>query len=402
MARLEANAHTRNKVNVLSRCLRIACAALLTVTVGLGLSADAYAQFKTKAKYAILVDADTNSVLFEKEADELMPPASMSKLMTLAMIFRALKDGRLSLDDEFTVSVNAWRTGGAPSGTSAMFAPLDTSVTLNDLLQGIIVQSGNDACIIVAEGMSGTEEEFSELMTKYARKIGLKKSTFRNSTGLPHPDHLMTARDLATLAIYLIKEFPDFYPMFKQREFKYRRHRFYNRNPLVFSGFADGLKTGFISASGYGITASATSRGQRLVAVVNGLKTKRERQSEARKLLEWGFRSFKQWKLFDANETVGEALVWGGDKRYVPLVGKGDVHILLPRTSNRRIRASIVYQGPLKPPIKKGDQVAILRVVTPQQTTNEVPLYAAEDIGSSGIVKRGLESLLHLAFGWIL
>ncbi|MGI9382360.1 MAG: D-alanyl-D-alanine carboxypeptidase family protein, partial [Methyloligellaceae bacterium] len=202
--------------------------------------------------------------------------------------------------------------------------------------------------------------------------------------------------------IHLIKEFPEFYPLFKQKEFPYRRHKFYNRNPLVYSGFADGLKTGFIAASGYGMTASATSRGQRLVAVVNGLKSKRQRQSETRKLLEWGFRSFKQWKLFDADETVGEALVWGGSKRYVQLVGKGDVHILLPRTSNRKIKASIVYEGPLKPPIKKGDQVAILRVVTPNETTNEVPLYAAEDIGSSGVMMRGLESLLHLAFGWIL
>ncbi|MDA7946704.1 MAG: D-alanyl-D-alanine carboxypeptidase [Hyphomicrobiaceae bacterium] len=365
----------------------------------------AFAQgnFETKAKWAVLMDANTKSVLFEKNADELMPPASMSKLMTMAVIFRALKDGRLSMDDEFSASVNAWRTGGAPSGTSAMFVPLNKSAPLSDLIQGIAVQSGNDACIIVAEGMAGSEEAFSDLMNAYGKKIGLKDSTFRNSTGLPDPDHLMTARDLGKLALHMIDEYPEYYHYFGQKEYRYRKHVFYNRNPLIYDTVAaDGLKTGYIRDSGYGLVASAKRRGQRLIVVVNGLKSKKERRAEGKKLLEWGFRSFKQWKLFDADETIGDALVWGGTKRYVNLTGKGDVSILLPRTASRKIKASIIYEGPLKPPIKKGDQIAILRVTTTNSAVNEIPLYAAEDIGEGPIWMKGVESLLHLAFGWIL
>jgi D-alanyl-D-alanine carboxypeptidase (penicillin-binding protein 5/6) len=361
------------------------------------------AQFETKAKWAILMDATTNSVLYEKNADELMPPASMSKLMTLAVVFRALKDGRLKMDDEFSVSEYAWRTGGAPSGGSAMFVPLHDTATLEELLQGITVQSGNDACIIIAEGMAGSEIAFSDVMNEYARSIGLKRSTFRNATGLPHPDHMMTARELGKLAIHIIRTYPEYYHYFSQKEFHYRKHVFYNRNPLIYDGIGvDGLKTGYIKASGYGLTASAEQRGHRLVVVVNGLDSKQERGAEAKKLLQWGFRSFKQWKLYDAGETVGDALVWGGTQRYVDLVGKGDISILLPRTSTRKIKAQIIYEGPLKPPITKGDRVATLRVTAPNAAVNEIPLYAAEDVEEGSFYRKGLESLLHLAFGWVL
>ena len=362
------------------------------------------ASFDTKADFAILMDADTGSVLFEKNADDLMHPASMSKLMTLAVIFEALKENKLSMDDEFSVSEFAWRTGGAPSGTSAMFVPLNGSAKLGELIQGIAVQSGNDACIIVAEGMAGSEDEFSDAMNAYAKKIGMKESSFANSTGLPHPDHMMTARELAGLARHIIHEYPEYYHYFGQKEFLYRdRFKFHNRNSLIYNyPGADGLKTGFVKASGYGMVVSARQRKQRLIVVVNGLKSKRERQQEARKLLDWGFRSFKQYKLFDEGETVGEALVWGGTQFFVPLTGDGGVRILLPRTADKRLKASIVYEGPLKPPIRKGDQVAMLRVTTANSATTEVPLYAAKDVESGGIVSRGFDSLFHLAFGWIL
>ncbi len=245
------------------------------------------APFQTQAEFSILMDAETGSVLFEKNADYLMHPASMSKLMTLAVVFKALKKDRLSMDDKFTASEYAWRTGGAPSGTSAMFVPLDGSVTMHELLQGIAVQSGNDACIILAEGISGSENVFAEVMTDYAREIGLKESTFINSTGLPHPDHMMTPRELALLARHIIQEYPDYYHYFKQKEFKYRSHNFHNRNPLVYSYIGvDGLKTGYVKASGYGIVASARQRSQRLIAVLNGLKSKRDRNREVRKLLD--------------------------------------------------------------------------------------------------------------------
>ena len=380
--------------------------ALLAFAALLPFSSEVRAQakpFETKAKWAVLIDAKTNSVLFEKNADELMPPASMSKLMTLAVIFKALKEGSLSMENEFSVSEYAWRTGGAPSGTSAMFVPLHGSATLHELLQGIAVQSGNDACIIIAEGMAGSEPAFSDVMTEYAREIGLTESTFRNSTGLPHPDHMMTARELGRLAVYVIKTYPEYYHYFSQKEYRYRKHVFYNRNPLIYDGIgADGLKTGYIKASGYGVVASAKQRDQRLVVVVNGLESKRERRAEAKRLLGWGFRSFKQWKLYDADEIIGDALVWGGTKRYVDLVGKGKVSILLPRTAGRKIKASIIYEGPLKPPIKKGDKIALLRVTSPNATVNEIPLYAAEDVGEGNVFMKGLESLLHLAFGWVL
>lgn len=368
-----------------------------------GDAAGAESGFGTEAKWAIMVDAATNSVLFEKNADQRMPPASMSKLMTLAVIFRALKDGQLSMDDEFTASENAWRTGGAPSGTSAMFVPIHESVTLKELIQGIAVQSGNDACIIIAEGMAGTETAFADMMTDYGRKIGLRDSTFRNSTGLPHPGHMMTARDLAKLAQHVIETYPEYYHFFEQKEFHYRRHVFYNRNPLVYMNIgADGLKTGYLKESGYGIVASAEQNGQRLVAVVNGLDSKDDRKEAARRLLQWGFRSFRQWKLFDAGDTISDALVWGGTQRYVSLTGDGDVHILLPRSVDRKISARVVYDGPLKPPIRKGDRVATLRVTAPNAAVNEIPLYAEENIGESNFAMKGLESLFHLAFGWVL
>ena len=380
----------------------LAAVALLLVTP-FQAQAQKHAPFKTKAKYAILLDVDTNSVLFEKDADELMHPASMSKLMTLELAFKALKEERLSLDDEFTTSEYAWRTGGAPSGTSAMFVPLNESATLHELLQGIAVQSGNDACIILAEGISSDELTFAEAMTERAREIGLKDSSFINSTGLPHPDHMMTARDLAFLARHIVREYPDYYPYFAQKEFEYRRHKFINRNPLIESYIgADGLKTGYVKASGYGIVASARQRDRRLIAVLNGLENKRDRSREARKLLDWGFRSFKQYALFDEDETVGDAIVWGGTQYYLPLVGAGGVRILLPRAAGRKIKASIVYEGPLKAPIKKGDQVARLRVTTESKATTEVPLFAAQDVERAGVLSRGFDSLLHLAFGWIL
>jgi len=359
--------------------------------------------FGTRAKAAILMDADTGAILFQHNADELLPPASMSKLMTLAVVFRAIKAGRLSLDDEFVVSEHAWRTGGAPSRTSAMFVPINTKATISDLVQGMIVQSGNDAAIAIAEGISGTEESFAKRMMVEARRIGLTKSTFKNPTGFYHPDHLMTAREIALLSRYIIQEYPEFYKIFSQKRFPYRRHKFYNRNPLLSAGIGvDGLKTGYIKASGYGMAASAKQDGKRLIAVVMGLPTKSARKSETLKLLNWGFHSFKAFKLFDADETVGYARVWGGDSFYVPLVGNGEVSVILPRIpENPRLRAEVIYQGPLKPPVRKGDQVAKLRVTSQTNAVNEVPLYAAEDVESAGLFRRGLDSLAYLALGWV-
>lgn len=368
--------------------------------------ARAQTSFSTTAEYAILIDYDSGAVLFEKNADQLMVPASMSKLMTLAVVFKRLKAGEITMDTEFPVSEHAWRTGGGPSGTSAMFTPLNSTVAVRDLLQGITVQSGNDACIVLAEGLAGTEEAFAELMTIEARRIGLTKSTFGNSTGLNHPKQLMTARELAKLAMHIIKEYPEYYPLFAQKEYKYRKHNFFNRNPLIYGNIgADGLKTGYLAEAGYGIVASAVRDGRRLVLVMNGFKRESDRKEEATRLINWGFTNFKAYTVFAKGETVGDARVWGAEKSYVSLRAQEDVKILLPITARdreRRIKAEIAYQGPVKPPIKEGDRVGEIRITSEAGTSNTAPLYAAEDIEPGGTVAKGFDSLLFLAFGWIL
>ncbi len=367
-------------------------------------SAAPVGKFDTKAKRAILMDADANLVFYEKEADTPFPPASMSKLMTMAVVFRELKAGRIKLEDQFKVSEHAWRTGGAPSGGSAMFAPLNSMVSVSDLIQGGIVQSGNDACIILAEGVSGSEEAFVKEMNKYAKEIGLTKSHFENASGMSAEGQVMTARDLAFVANHIIKTFPEYYHFFGQKEFTFNKHTFRNRNPLVWDDLGvDGLKTGYLKESGYGLVASAKRGEQRLIEVVGGLETKNEREEEPKKLLEWGFKNFKPFRLFNKGEEISDALVWGGERHRVPLVGGSDIDIILPVTTSGKVTAEIVYEGPVKAPIRKGDRVAVLRITADDtKATNDIPLYAGTDIAQSNFAMRGLDSLLVLAFGWLL
>ena len=298
------------------------------------------------------------------------------------------------------MSENAWRTGGAPSRTSSMFVPLGKKATVDDLLKGIIVQSGNDAAISVAENMAGSEAMFAKAMTDEARRLGLRKSTFKNATGFYHPEHRMTVREIALLARYIIKEFPEYYPLFAAREFFYRSHKFYNRNPLLtLVPGVDGLKTGFIKESGYGIVVSAKQDNRRLIVAISGATAAEERRDDGKRLLEWGFKNFSEGRLFDAGEVVGHARVWGGERMYMPLTGNGEVSIVLPRIpANPRLSARIFYKGPLKPPLRKGEQVATLRVTTATDASSEVPLYAAEDVRQAGFVRRGLE--LAALFGY--
>ncbi len=389
--------YSRHRLAVLS--LLLSAVALLAPH-----AASAQGGFTTRAKGAVLLDADTGAIFYQFNADEPLPPASVSKLMTAAVVFRALKDGRIKLTDEFEMSEHAWRTGGAPSHTSSMFVPIHTTATADDLIKGMLIQSANDAAICLAEALGGTEEQFAKRMAVEAKRIGLTKSTFANPTGLYDPNQLMTARDIAQLANFLMKEYPALYPIFSQKEFVYTKYKFRNRNPLLFvEGLgADGLKTGQVKQSGYNLAGSAVQNGKRLIVVVMGLATENERTAEAKKLLDWGFNAFAPFKLFNAGEAVGSARVWGGEQFYVPLTGNGPVMVMLPRVpENPRLKAEIMYNGPLKPPIKKGDKIATLRVTSQANAVSEVPLYAGEDVDPGGLMRRGLDSLAHLAISWV-
>jgi serine-type D-Ala-D-Ala carboxypeptidase (penicillin-binding protein 5/6) len=373
-------------------------AMIVLVASAIGVKAQD-ATFVTKAPRAILLDHETGSVLFQQRADELAPPASMSKLMTLAVLFKAIKSGQIKTSDEFLMSENAWRKGGAPSKTAAMMVPVNTKARVDELIQGIAVQSGNDAAMSVAEGISGSEAAFAKAMTEEARRIGMSKSTFSNATGLSEPNHLMTARELAILARYIITEYPDQYPVFGQKEYLYRTHKFFNRNPLLFLGIgADGMKTGHTKEAGFGLVASTLREGKRLIVVVMGLENENQRRDEAVKLLEWGYKSFSTVKIYNDGEVVGQARVWGGQRMYVPLAGKGDITLLLPKyPASQKLSAEIVYKAPLKPPVKKGDQVAILRISSTSSAQAEVPLFATEDVEKAGLIRQGLDSLVLMA-----
>jgi D-alanyl-D-alanine carboxypeptidase (penicillin-binding protein 5/6) len=379
--------------------LRLAALALIFAALALPARAEV---FESRAEHAILVDADTGSVLFAKDAEVRMPPASMAKLMTMAVVFDALKSGKLTLDTEFTVSENAWRSGGASSGGSTMFAKLGSSIKLDDLIHGIIIQSANDGCIIVAEGMAGTEASFAEMMNAEAWKLGLTGSHFMNATGLPNPDQYVTAHDLARLAMHIISDFPEFYPIYSQTEFTWNKIRQQNRNPLLEMGIgADGLKTGYTAESGYGLVGSAVRDGQRLVLVINGTKTEKERAEEARKLMDWGFRAFQRVSYFAPDEVIGEARVFGGESGGVGLVAKVPVDVLLPRGASTEVKGRIVYDGPIQAPVSAGQQIGTLQLTTgDNQPLRDAPLYAANDVATGNIRQRAWSSIRETLLGW--
>ncbi len=356
---------------------------------------------QTSIPAAILIDPDSDSVLFDKNADRLVAPASLAKLMTLEYVFNEIKQGRLKLDDDFVISENAWRKGGAPSRGSTMYAAIHSRVKVDDLIHGIIVDSANDACIALAEGLAGNESAFAALLTKRAREIGLKKSTFGNSTGYSDPDTRITAREIAELARHIMQTYPDFYPYFSQREFTWNNIRQQNRNPLLAMGLgADGLKTGETSEAGFNLVGSAVDgEGLRLIVVVTGAKSGKERAEEARKLLDWGFHGFASRLLFAEGQTIGEARVFGGDTSYVPLVGPGAVRVMMPRDSNERLLARIVYTGPVPAPVRKGQTIGELKVWRGEDLALEMPLKAAEDVGPGSMPQRAMDAATELMIG---
>jgi D-alanyl-D-alanine carboxypeptidase (penicillin-binding protein 5/6) len=353
--------------------------------------------FQTGAPTAILIDADSGSVLFDKNADALLPPASLSKLMTTEVVLNEIRQGRLNPTDEFIVSENAWRKGGAPSHTSSMFAPIHSRVSVDNLLHSVIIQSGNDACIVLAEGIAGSEEKFAELMTRRARELGLAKSTFGNSNGLPDPKQLMTARELAKLARHIVQTYPDYYHLYGETEFTWNKIRQLNRNPLLTMNIgADGFKTGFIKEAGYGLVGSAVQNGMRLIVVVNGAKTDKERAEEAKKLLEWGFRNFKSEPLFAEGQTIAEAKLYGGERSHVPLMADRLVSLMVSRTAHERIVARVVYSGPVPAPVERGQQIGTLKVWRSDALVLEVPLQAAERVESGTMAQRALDAASEL------
>jgi D-alanyl-D-alanine carboxypeptidase (penicillin-binding protein 5/6) len=355
---------------------------------------------QTSAPFAFLIDAGSGSVLFEKNADDLMSPASMVKIMTAEIVFKELRAGRITLDTMFAISENAWRRGGAPSGGSSMFAALNSRVRVEDLIRGLLIHSGNDAAIALAEGLAGPEEAFAALMTARARELGLRNSVFRNSWGRFDPQQKTTARDLATLSLHVMRAYPEYYKYFGELEFTWNKIRQLNRNPLLGMNIgADGLKTGNIEDSGFGLVGSAAEQGQRVIVVVNGLKSGRERAEEARKLIVWGLRAFEQRTLFDAGEVVGSASVYGGAQARVDLASDRALNLLTPRGANERIAARIVYMGPIMAPVRQGDQIARLKVYRGQTLALDAPLRAANDVELGALHQRALDAGLELIGG---
>ena len=355
---------------------------------------------ETKARNLILMDYDTGQYLYSKDADKMIPPASMSKLMTVYILFSKLKDGSLSLDDTFSVSENAWRRGGAASGGSTMFLKIGDKVRVEDLLKGIIIQSGNDACIVAAENLAGSEEDFAEEMNKKAKEIGLEHSHFANATGLPHPDHRMSVEDLAKLAHHIIAEFPQYYHLFSQKEFVYQNIRQGNRNPLLYSmPYADGLKTGHTEEAGYCLTASAKRGNRRLIGVFTGLNSNKERSEEADKIMSWGFREFDNYTILQKGTKIADIPVWYGTAKEVPMLVSQDVIRTLKKSKSDEIKLVASYDKPVKAPVKAGQQLGVIKAQIPGQPTLEIPLVAAVDVAEVGLWGRIRKNISYLLLG---
>lgn len=385
--------------------MTIAQSLQLYVALGLafvaGISPGAAQEAFDTVDHAVLYDVGSGTVLFQKDADEPMPPASLAKLMTMAIVFEALRNGTLSLDDEFVISENAWRKGGAPSGTSTMFAELGSSIALRDLIRGVIIQSGNDAAIAIAEGIAGDEAAFAERMNEMAGELGLTGSVFVNSTGLPDPAQHVTASDLATLAAYIITEFPDYYAIYGERNFTWNGITQSNRNPLLDMDIgADGMKTGFTEESGYGLVGSAIRDGRRLIVVIGGANSDNERGEQAAALLEWGFTAFTTVTLFSAGAVIAEADVFGGAAASVPLILAEPITVLVPEASIPRLSAEIAYQGPIPAPVAAGQQAGQVRVMLDGESLTTRPLTAGEAVPSGNLPQRARDGLVDLLFGW--
>lgn len=376
----------------------LASLLLLSTPVSAAIAQD---QYQTEATHAVIMDFETGEILFDRNGDVAMPPASMSKLMTVLMTLEAIRDGQLSLDDELPVSENAWRRGGAASGSSTMFLEVNSRARVEDLLRGIIIQSGNDACIVIAEALGGSEAAFAEMMTDRARELGLESARFANSTGWPHPDHRISAADLAELARMIIADHPQFYSIWAEREFTYNGIRQYNRNPLlgVFSG-ADGLKTGHTEESGYGLVGTAERDGVRRIIVFNGMGSNTDRANEAERMMRAAINDYALYDLFTAGDALeAQATVFMGEAETVGLELAEDVQLALHRRARRNMTVSVVFDGPVPAPISAGDEIGRIIVEVPGQEDREFAVVASEDVARMGLMGRIGAALAHMIRG---
>ncbi len=350
----------------------------------------------TNAKHVFIVDDQTGTVIYDKSAQERLHPASMSKLMTIYMLFEAMKRGDVRPADTFHVSERAWAMQG-----SKMFVDIDSDVSVEDLIRGIVIQSGNDACIVVAEGLAGTEEAFAERMNAKAKELGLKDSRMINSSGWPDPDHYMTAEDLAILARRLIADFPEYYPYFAEREFTYHTIKQGNRNPLLYRAGSgvDGLKTGHTEEAGFGLAASAVRQGRRIIMVVHGLADMQDRADEAGQLLDWAYRETDNYRLAAAGAILGEAPVWYGELENVPLTVASDLVVTLPKSSRDRITATLRVEAPVPAPIAAGQKLGVILISTPNMPNVEIPVVAGVAVPELGLFGRLIANVQHLLVG---
>jgi D-alanyl-D-alanine carboxypeptidase (penicillin-binding protein 5/6) len=370
---------------------------LVGVVLFQGAAANAATPPQIQAPHALLIEAETGSILFEKAADDLVAPASLAKLMTVNVVFDQLALGNIKLDDEYVISVNAWRNGGAPSHGSTMFAALHSKVRVGDLLKGVMIQSANDGCIALAEGIAGNETEFVRMMNDRAREIGLTRSYFTNVDGLPDPKMRVTPRELALMARYIILNYPEQYKWFGEREFTWNKIRQQNRNPLLGAvDGADGIKTGYTAEAGYNLVGSAVQNGVRLLVVLTGGKNPKDRADDAKRLLEYGFKNFESRILFAEGQVIADAKVFGGAQASVPAVAKGVVRLMVPRGVSDKIVVKMVYTGPVRAPLYTGQAIGSLQVWRADAKVLDVPVQAAETVNAGSIRQRALDAASEL------
>ncbi|MDB5522499.1 MAG: D-alanyl-D-alanine carboxypeptidase [Rhizobium sp.] len=358
--------------------------------------------FESKAKEAYLIEESTGTVLYSKNADVLFPPASLVKLATAEYVFNELKQGRITEETQYKVSEYAWRTGGALSRTSAMFAALNSNIRVIDLLRGVIIQLANDGCIILAEGLAGSESAFADLLTKRARQLGLAKSVFANSNGLPDPKNKTTVRELVTLARLIRSNYPDYFRLYSEKQFEWNKINQRNRNPLIAQNIGvDGFATGFAEESGYAIVTTVERNGTRLFLALGGLKTDKERMEETKRVLEWGLTNFVKRTVFKKGDVIAEAPVFGGDKSHVPLRARDNVDIFVPVDNPDRIRARIVYTWPLKAPVTGDQKIGTMTITLGDRPVRDVDVYSTAAVGTGTLTSKAFDGLKELLFFWL-